>query len=63
MPEDGATTIGGLLVHLLGDQPEDKLCIDINGVHVEIISLRGNWIRRVKITKAVLSPSTHHDSE
>ncbi|MES0371404.1 MAG: CNNM domain-containing protein [Mariprofundaceae bacterium] len=63
MPEESATTIGGLLVHLLGDQPEDKLCIDIEGVHVEIVSLKNDWIRRVKITKSDPSSSTHDESD
>ncbi len=62
MPEENATTIGGLLVHLLGDQPEDKLCVDVNGVHIEIMSLRNDWIRRVKITKdETLSPQDGHE--
>jgi len=51
LPEDGATTIGGLLVQLLGDQPEDKVCIDIDGIHMEVISLNGDWVSRVKISK------------
>jgi len=63
MPEESATTIGGLLVHLLGDQPENKLCVDIHGVHIEIISLKGDWIRRVKITKEKLPSSSHDESE
>jgi Mg2+/Co2+ transporter CorB len=52
MPEENATTIGGLLVHLLGDQPEDKLCIAVSGVHMEVISIDGDLIKRVKITRA-----------
>lgn len=52
MPEENATTIGGLFVHLLGDQPEDKLGIAVNGVYMEIITLEEDWIKRVKITKA-----------
>lgn len=63
MPEESATTIGGLLVHLLGDQPEDKLCVDINDVHIEIISLKDDWIRRVKITKAKSASSSHDESD
>lgn len=52
MPEESATTIGGLLVHLLGDQPEDKVCVDINGVRLEVISIQGDLISRIRITKA-----------
>ncbi|NOR73334.1 MAG: CBS domain-containing protein [Mariprofundaceae bacterium] len=51
MPEENVTTIGGLIVSLLGDQPEDKLCILESGVYIEVTSLHGDWIRRVKITK------------
>jgi len=63
MPEENATTIGGLIVHLIGDQPEEKLCISIGGVHIEVVSLRGDWIRRVKITKAEDSTLSHDESE
>jgi len=57
MPEENATTIGGLLVHMLGDQPEDKVCIDVNGVRLEVISIQDDWISRVRITKAEVTPT------
>ncbi|MFC1537132.1 transporter associated domain-containing protein, partial [Pseudomonadota bacterium] len=63
MPEENATTIGGLIVRLLGDQPEDKLCIMESGVYIEVTSLRGDWIRRVKIRKADANGSSHDKSE
>jgi len=63
MPEENATTIGGLIVRLLGDQPEDKLCIMESGVYIEVTSLRGDWIRRVKIRKADTKGSSHDKSE
>jgi len=63
MPEENATTIGGLIVRLLGDQPEDKLCIMESGVYIEVTSLRGDWIRRVKIRKADTGVSSHDKSE
>ena len=63
MPEENATTIGGLIVRLLGDQPEDKLCISVSGVYIEVTSLRGDWIRRVKITKADATNPSHDKSE
>jgi len=62
MPEESATTIGGLLVHLLGDQPEDKLCVDVNGVHLEVVSIQGDWISRVKISKGDASLSDQEES-
>ncbi|MDT8376618.1 MAG: CNNM domain-containing protein [Mariprofundaceae bacterium] len=63
MPEENATTIGGLIVRLLGDQPEEKLCILESGVYIEVTSLHGDWIRRVKLTKANESGSPHDKSE
>ncbi|MDQ7011549.1 MAG: CNNM domain-containing protein [Mariprofundaceae bacterium] len=51
LPEEGATTIGGLIVHTLGHQPEDRLCLSINHVRIEILSLSGDWIQRVKLCK------------
>ncbi len=62
MPEENATTIGGLLVHLLGDQPEEKLCIAVNGVYMEVITLDGDWIKRVKITKAEDASEASHSN-
>lgn len=50
LPEEGATTIGGLIVHTLGDQPEGLLCMSIGEVHVEVLSVRSDWIRRVRLT-------------
>lgn len=49
LPEDIANTIGGLLVHTLGEQPEERLCITINGIHIEILSISGDWIQRVRL--------------
>jgi Mg2+/Co2+ transporter CorB len=61
IPEENATTIGGLIVSLLGDQPEDKLCILESGVYIEVTSLHGDWIRRVKITKVADENGEPHD--
>ncbi|MDX8406583.1 MAG: CNNM domain-containing protein [Mariprofundus sp.] len=47
--EEGATTIGGLIVQILGDQPEGRLCMHIGHTHVEVLSVRGDWIRRVRL--------------
>jgi Mg2+/Co2+ transporter CorB len=56
LPEEGATTIGGLIVEMLGTQPEAKLCLAIQGVQIEILSLSGHWIRRVRLQQA---PPSH----
>ena len=51
LPEESATTIGGLIVHILGDIPAERLCLCINNVRVEVLSLRNNWIQRVRLTR------------
>jgi len=57
LPEEGATTLGGLIVERIGAQPEATLCLDVDGIRLEISKLEGNWIRRVRI-----SQSTDKDS-
>ncbi|MDQ6993047.1 MAG: CNNM domain-containing protein [Mariprofundus sp.] len=49
LPEEGATTIAGLIVQILGDQPEGRLCMTIGNIRVEVLSVSGDWIRRVKL--------------
>ncbi|MFQ5582230.1 MAG: HlyC/CorC family transporter [Mariprofundaceae bacterium] len=51
LPEEGATTIGGLVVQTLGIQPEGRLCLPINDIRIEILSLSGDWIQRVQLSK------------
>jgi len=50
LPEESATTIGGLIVDILGDIPEGRLCLKIKNIHVEVLSVRGDWIQRVRLT-------------
>jgi len=49
LPEDITNTIGGLIVHTLGEQPEERMCITANGIHIEILSISGDWIQRVRL--------------
>jgi Mg2+/Co2+ transporter CorB len=49
LPEESATTIGGLIVEILGDQPEGRLCLSIGKMRVEVLSVRGGWIQRVRL--------------
>ena len=49
LPEENATTIGGLIVQILGDQPEGRLCLSIGSMRVEVLSVRGDWIQRVRL--------------
>ncbi len=51
LPEDGATTVGGLIVETLGDQPESTLCLPISNLQLEILSLEKNRIERVRIIR------------
>lgn len=51
LPEEGATTIGGLIVETLGAQPEAIMCLQLEGARLEILDLSGSWIRRVKIER------------
>ena len=51
LPEDSATTLGGLIVERIGAQPEGKMCLEIEGVRLEIVELEGNWIHRVRIIR------------
>jgi len=54
LPEEIATTIGGLIVHILGDIPEGRLCLSIGDIHVEVLSVRSDWIQRVRLTQVNL---------
>jgi len=57
LPEDGATTIGGLIIEKIGAQPEAKMCIETKKMRLEIVELDGNWIRRVRISKSETKPN------
>jgi len=59
LPEDGATTIGGLIVQILGNQPENKLSLPVNDLYLEILSIESEWIQRVRIRK---TPSVDDNS-
>jgi len=55
LPEDGATTIGGLIVQILGEQPESRLSIPINDLQLEVLSIEDAWIQRVRIIKKAVA--------
>jgi len=58
LPEDGATTIGGLIVQTLGDQPESKVSLPMNNLQLEVLSIEDGWIQRVRIIKTHGSDQT-----
>jgi Mg2+/Co2+ transporter CorB len=37
-------------VHILGDIPEGRLCLSIGDIQVEVLSVRRDWIQRVRLT-------------
>jgi len=54
LPEAGATTIGGLIMEILGVVPAGKACMALNNVRLEVLSLDQMWIKRVRIIKMPL---------
>jgi len=53
LPESGATTLGGLIVQELGDKPDAKACLQMNGIQIEILKLKGGRIQRLRLTRVV----------
>jgi len=51
MPENGATTIGGLIVEELGGVPDGKLCIQITSIRIEVLKRSGKRIERLRLTR------------
>ncbi|MDX8383462.1 MAG: CNNM domain-containing protein [Ghiorsea sp.] len=51
LPENGATTIGGLIVQEIGDTPEGKACLVIDNIHIEILKLEGERIKRLRLER------------
>ena len=58
LPEEGATTIGGLVLESLECIPEGRLSLLINGYRIEVLQIRHNQIHRLK----VLPPAVNHDA-
>jgi len=51
LPEEGATTIGGFIVELLGEQPQGRLCIPFSNWHLELIEVNNHTIKKVCLRK------------
>jgi len=60
LPEGGATTIGGLIVQTLGDQPEARLSLPINDLKLEVLSIEAGRIQRVRIIKNLPKDSSEN---
>ncbi len=53
LPENGATTLGGLIVQEFGDVPEDKACMLMGNIRIEILKFEGDRIQRLRLTRNV----------
>ncbi len=51
LPENGATTIGGLIVQEFGDIPEGTACLQMMGIRIEILKLEGDMVQRLRLTR------------
>ncbi|MDX8412934.1 MAG: CNNM domain-containing protein [Mariprofundales bacterium] len=51
LPEESATTIGGLIMEVLGMTPEGKFCLTTPDARLEVLSMDQHWIKRVRIEK------------
>jgi len=51
LPEESATTIGGLIMEVLGVIPEGKFCLITPDARLEVLSMDQHWIKRVRIRK------------
>ncbi len=51
LPENGSKTINGLIVDILDQIPQRKLCLEIGGYRLEIIDFDENSILKIKIKK------------
>jgi len=49
LPEEGATTIGGLIVERMGAQPEAAMCLQMGGARLEVMEMEEGRITRVRI--------------
>ncbi|MDQ6994990.1 MAG: transporter associated domain-containing protein, partial [Mariprofundaceae bacterium] len=52
LPETGATTVGGLMVEILGKQPDSLVSLAVEQLHLEILSIVDHWVQRIRINKA-----------
>ena len=49
LPEEGATTIGGLIVERMGAQPEATMCLELGGARLEVLEVEEGRITRVRV--------------
>lgn len=59
LDSSGAKTLNGLITELLESIPETAVCLNLDGYYAEIVSVKDNVIRTVKMWRG----ETSHDSE
>ena len=57
----GAKTLTGLITELLESIPETAVCLTLNGYYAEIVSVKDNVIRTVKMWRGDSSRDTESD--
>ena len=53
LDSSGAKTINGLLTDVLESIPDSSIGIDLNGYYAEIVQVKGNVIRTVRMWKSI----------
>lgn len=48
LPIDGPKTVSGLVIEVLGDIPQQPLCLNVNGYRLEIVESSDNMVRKVR---------------
>jgi len=51
LPEEGATTIGGWIMEVLGSFPDGKVCLATSDAQLEVLSMDRRWIKRIRIRR------------
>ncbi len=52
LPTDGPRTLNGLILEHLEDIPNNRLSVEIDGHHIEIVDVADNMIKQVKVLPA-----------
>jgi Mg2+/Co2+ transporter CorB len=61
LDSSGAKTLNGLITELLESIPETAVCLNLNGYYAEIVSVKDNVIRTVKMWRGDSSRDTESD--
>lgn len=61
LDSSGAKTLNGLITELLESIPETAVCLNLNGYYAEIVSVKDNVIRTVKMWRGDSSRNTESD--